>query len=199
MKVVIYVRVSTGKQVEEGLGLADQEHACRAWARQHGHRVLAVFRDEGVSGTKELEHRLGLAEALAAVKDGRAGAIVVYRLDRLARDLVLQEQLLAEVWRSGELFSTAGGEANLHDDPEDPSRRLIRQVLGAVSEYERSMIALRPRRHGRPWWLCLGVAGVRPPRRRPRPGPRRARAGGDRPGPRAAGRWRLAASDRRDP
>ena len=112
MKVVVYVRVSTGKQVEEGLGLVDQEHTCRAWARQHGHQVLAVFRDQGVSGTKELEHRLGLAE----------------------------------VWRSGELFSTAGGEANLHDDPEDPSRRLIRQVLGAVSEYERSMIALRLRR-----------------------------------------------------
>ena len=63
MKVVVYLRVSTGKQVEEGLGLVDQEHACRAWARQHGHQVVAVFRDEGVSGTKELEHRLGLAEA----------------------------------------------------------------------------------------------------------------------------------------
>ena len=46
MKVVAYVRVSTGKQVEEGLGLADQEQACRAWARQHGHQVLATFRDE---------------------------------------------------------------------------------------------------------------------------------------------------------
>jgi len=199
MKVVAYVRVSTGKQVEEGLGLADQEQACRAWARQHGHQVLAAFRDEGVSGTKELEHRLGLAEALAAVKDGQAGAIVVYRLDRLARDLVLQEQLLAEVWRSGELFSTAGGEANLHDDPEDPSRRLIRQVLGAVSEYERAMIALRPRRQGRPRRLRLRLAGVRPPRRRPCPGPRRAGAGGDRPGPRAAGCRRLPASDRVDP
>ena len=31
------------------------------------------------------------------------------------------------------------------DDPDDPSRRLIRQVLGAVSEYERSMISLRLR------------------------------------------------------
>jgi hypothetical protein len=37
---------------EEGLGLADQEHACRAWARQHGHQVLTVFRDEGVSGPR---------------------------------------------------------------------------------------------------------------------------------------------------
>ena len=39
MRLVVYVRVSTGKQVEEGLGLADQEQACRAWARQHGHTI----------------------------------------------------------------------------------------------------------------------------------------------------------------
>ena len=44
------------------------------------------------------------------------------------------------------MYSTAGGEAGyLADDPEDPSRRLIRQILGAVSEYERSMINLRLR------------------------------------------------------
>jgi DNA invertase Pin-like site-specific DNA recombinase len=33
----------------------------------------------------------------------------------------------------------------LADDPDDPSRRMIRQILGAVNEYERSMIALRLR------------------------------------------------------
>ena len=44
------------------------------------------------------------------------------------------------------MFTTSAGEAGyLTDDPDDPSRRLIRQVLGAVSEYERSMIALRLR------------------------------------------------------
>ncbi len=72
-------------------------------------------------------------------------ALVVYRLDRLARDLIVQEQLLAEVWRSGgQVFSTSDAEAAfLANDASDPSRRLIRQVLGAVSEYERSMISLR--------------------------------------------------------
>jgi DNA invertase Pin-like site-specific DNA recombinase len=74
-----------------------------------------------------------------------ADALIVYRLDRLARDLVLEEQLLAEAWRMGAVvFSTSAGEsAYLEDDPLDPSRRLIRQVLGAVNEYERAMIGLR--------------------------------------------------------
>jgi DNA invertase Pin-like site-specific DNA recombinase len=44
------------------------------------------------------------------------------------------------------VFSTSAAEAGyLTDDPDDASRKLIRQVLGAVAEYERSMTALRLR------------------------------------------------------
>jgi DNA invertase Pin-like site-specific DNA recombinase len=47
---------------------------------------------------------------------------------------------------SAAVFSTSQAEAQyLEDDPRDPSRKLIRQVLGAVSEYERAMITLRLR------------------------------------------------------
>ena len=147
MKLVAYLRVSTDRQAEEGLGLEVQQAAVRAYARSGGHRIVETLKDEGISGAKELDHRPALAEALAMVKEGAADGIVVYRLDRLARDLVLQEQLLSEVRRlGGTMHTTAGGEAHfLNDDPDDPSRKLIRQVLGAVNEYERSMISLRLR------------------------------------------------------
>jgi len=61
--------------------------------------------------------------------------------------MVLQESLLAEIKRMGaQPFTTSAGEqAYLTDDPDDPSRKLIRQILGAVNEYERSMITLRLR------------------------------------------------------
>jgi DNA invertase Pin-like site-specific DNA recombinase len=70
---------------------------------------------------------------------------VVARLDRLARDLVLQETLIAECRKHGaRVWSTAAGEdAYLEEIPDDPSRKMIRQILGAVAEYERGMIALR--------------------------------------------------------
>ena len=147
MKVAGYLRVSTDRQAEEGLGLEVQEHAIRAWARDNGHRVVSWYRDEGLSGSNGLDQREGLADALDALKSGDAAALVVYRLDRLARDLVLQEQLLADARRMGaDVFSTSAAEASfLTDDPDDPSRKLIRQVLGAVNEYERAMIALRLR------------------------------------------------------
>ena len=147
MRVVSYLRVSTDKQADEGLGLDVQRAAVKKWARTEGHRIVGEFVDQGVSGSNGIESRDALPDALGLLRDGSATGLIVYRLDRLARDLVLQEQLLAEVRRLGaEVFSTSAGEsAYLVDDPDDPSRRLIRQILGAVNEYERGMIRLRLR------------------------------------------------------
>jgi DNA invertase Pin-like site-specific DNA recombinase len=147
LKVAAYLRVSTDRQAEEGLGLAIQRGAIAEWSRTHGHEIVGWYADEGISGSNGLDTRIALPDALEQVRTGRAAAVVVYRLDRLARDLIVQETLLSEIKRiGGVVHSTAASESiYLVDDPEDPSRRLIRQVLGAVSEYERSMIALRLR------------------------------------------------------
>ncbi len=145
MKPAIYLRVSTDKQADHGLGLDVQETAARTWAKTHGHKVATVIADEGISGASDLEARPGLVEVMDLIRSGRVGGVVVYRLDRLARDLIVQETLLGEFRRlGGQVFSSSAAEANyLTDDPADPSRKLIRQVLGAVAEYERAMTALR--------------------------------------------------------
>jgi DNA invertase Pin-like site-specific DNA recombinase len=146
MRLAAYLRVSTDAQAE-GLGLEVQERSIRQWADRYDHKIGNAFTDAGISGSNGLDTRAGLANALASLKQGLAKGLVVYRLDRLARDLIVQEQLLAECWRNGwAVYSTSESEAQyLTDDPADPSRKLIRQVLGAVAEYERSMISLRLR------------------------------------------------------
>jgi DNA invertase Pin-like site-specific DNA recombinase len=149
VKVAAYLRVSTDLQAEKGLGLDVQREAIKQWAKSNGHRIVLWASDEGVSGSNGLDSRVGLLDAMSAVKNDGVGAICVYRLDRLARDLIVQETLLAEVWRAGgRVFSTSPSE-DAYLDPSgaesDPSRKLIRQVLGAVAEYERSMIRLRMR------------------------------------------------------
>lgn len=144
MRVALYCRVSTEGQMDR-YGLGVQEADLRKWASRNGHRVVAVERDAGVSGTHELPDRPALAECFRLLREGRVDAFAVARLDRLARDLILQEQLLAEVRRlGGRILSAADGEQGVvDDDPADPSRRLIRQILGAVSEYERALVRLR--------------------------------------------------------
>lgn len=147
MRILAYLRVSTDRQAEQGNGLDDQEARIRAWARANGHKIIGWHRDEGISGSNGIESREALPVALGMIKRGEAAGIVVKCLDRLARDLVIQETLLAEIRRmGGEVFTTSAAEQDyLTDDPDDPSRKLIRQILGAVNEYERSMIKLRLR------------------------------------------------------
>jgi DNA invertase Pin-like site-specific DNA recombinase len=166
-KLAAYVRVSTDKQAEEGLGLDVQRHAIRAWAKESGHKIALWASDEGVSGSNGLDSRQGLLEALSALQDRRVSGLVVYRLDRLARDLVLQESLLAEIWRGGaRLYSTSSAE-DAYLDPDgadgDPSRALIRQILGAVASYERAMIRLRLRSGKQRKGAAGGYVGGRPP------------------------------------
>jgi hypothetical protein len=55
MRVVGYVRVSTDRQADEGLGLEVQEQSIRRWAREHGHRIVGIVRDEGISGSNGIE------------------------------------------------------------------------------------------------------------------------------------------------
>ena len=80
MRVVAYLRVSTDRQAEQGLGLEVQEQAIRDWALTHDHEISMWCRDEGLSGADSLELRLGLADALEALRSNYAGELVVYRL-----------------------------------------------------------------------------------------------------------------------
>ncbi len=137
-RAIAYLRVSTSDQVE-GFGLETQERAVREYARRQGIRLVDVLRDEGISGAKSDLLRPGLGDALARVEGGDADALLVPRLDRLARDLVLQETIIARLTQGGrEVLSVAEPDLN-----GDHTRDLIRQILGAIAQYERALIAAR--------------------------------------------------------
>lgn len=137
-----YVRVSTDEQVEHGGGLEVQAEMVRAEAAARGLVVFDVLRDEGVSGG--LLDRPALTSLLGWMRSG--DTVIIPRLDRLARDLIVQEQLLTTMWAAGITVVTCAATEQVYlapDDPKAPDRKLIRQVLGAVAEYERAMIRAR--------------------------------------------------------
>jgi DNA invertase Pin-like site-specific DNA recombinase len=140
MQLVAYLRVSTDRQAEAVLGLEVQEEAIRVNTARHDHELVAVTRDEGVSGTKPAAERPGLTEALNLIKEGGAEGLEVARLDRLARTLIVQEAVLGNVWmHEGRVFSADHGEV-LEDDPDNPMRTAMRQMMGVFAQLERGMI-----------------------------------------------------------
>lgn len=139
MTAVGYVRVSTTEQVK-GFGLDVQRSAIADYCDAQGLTLGAVYSDDGVSGSNGLESRDGLARALATLESRQAAVLVVYRLDRLARDLLLQETILGRLRACGvAVVSVTEGSV----DSDDPTRVLVRQVLGAIGEYERALIRAR--------------------------------------------------------
>jgi len=133
-----YLRVSTTEQLS-GFGLDIQEKAIRDYSKANGLRLVEILRDEGQSGSNGLEDRVGLANALGRLKAGEAELLVVYRMDRLARDLILQETLVQALRDQGTPVRSAS-EPDVDTDTDDPTKILIRQIIGAVSQYERTVI-----------------------------------------------------------
>lgn len=145
MDAVIYLRVSTQGQALDGYGLEVQELHCREYTQRAGLDVVAVVRDEGVSGTLPAHERLGLMDGLAMLRDDLADVLVVARLDRLARALTTQEVILAEAWKQGAEVHAADVGPVSQDDPDDPMRTAMRQMAGVLAQLDRDMTVKRLR------------------------------------------------------
>lgn len=136
MKAFAYLRVS-GKDQIKGDGFARQLSAIRDYAGANGITISAIHREEGVSGTKAAEDRPAWAKLIKALHSNGVKAVIVEKLDRLARDLMVQEAAIADLQRHGfTLLSVA--EPDLMAS--DPTRILMRQIIGAVAQYDKSMI-----------------------------------------------------------
>jgi DNA invertase Pin-like site-specific DNA recombinase len=142
-KAVSYLRVS-GKGQIEGDGFERQRTAIARFAKAAKYELVEEFRDEGVSGTKDLDSRPGLAALLDRIESNGVKVVIVERADRLARDLMVSEVILGQFTAAGAKVLTADG-ADLSNADDDPTRTLIRQVLSAVAQFDKSVTVLKLR------------------------------------------------------
>src|SRR5262245_49053838 len=143
VRAVGYLRLSGQGQVA-GDGFPRQRSAIAAYAKARGIELVDEFRDEGVSGTSELSDRPGLARVLDRVEHNGVRMVVVERADRLARDLMVGEVLLEQFRKAGvQVIDSTGTDLTAGDG--DPTRVLIRQVLGAVAQFEKAGLVLKLR------------------------------------------------------
>jgi DNA invertase Pin-like site-specific DNA recombinase len=136
-----YLRVS-GKGQISGDGFTRQLDAINRYARSNGIQIARVFREMGVTGTKPGEDRAAFAEMMTALHANGTKLVIVEKLDRLARDLMIQESIIADLRANGfQLISVA--EPDLLQD--DPGRTMFRQFMGAIAQYDKTSIVLKLR------------------------------------------------------
>lgn len=138
-----YLRVS-GKGQIDGDGFPRQRESIGKFAKGNGIEVVEEFRDEGVTGCRELERRAGLAALLDRIESNGVRMVLVERADRLARDLMIGEVILDQFRTLGVVVLAADG-VDLTAGDNDPTRVLIRQVLGAVAQFEKDVIVSKLR------------------------------------------------------
>ena len=95
------------------------------------------FADAAVSGADRIETRPGFTAALARIAGNGVRTIVVETANRFARDLMVQEVGFAMLRELGVTLIAADSPASFLDD--GPTSKLIRQILGAVSEFDKAM------------------------------------------------------------
>lgn len=134
-----YLRVS-GKGQVDGDGFTRQLEAIKKYAANAGIKIVKVYREEGVSGTTDWESRPAFSEMMAAMLANGTRTVLVERLDRCARDLMVQESIIADFKRKG-LSIISVNEPDLCSD--DPSRVLMRQMLGAFFQYEKTLLVAK--------------------------------------------------------
>ena len=105
----------------------------------YGLEVHDTYADDGVSGTVALHERPGGQRLLADAREGKFGAVLVYRLDRLGRSLLVIVDAHDRLQEAGVALRSATEPI----DTSTPSGRLIFQMLASFAEYERASIRER--------------------------------------------------------
>jgi DNA invertase Pin-like site-specific DNA recombinase len=134
VKVAIYSRVST---LGKGQDVEVQARELREFAARRGWTVEAEFSDSGISGAKE--SRPALDRMLQAAKRRKFDGILIWKLDRIGRSLKHLVNLL------GELESVGCALVSFSDnmDLSTPQGKLMFGIIGAMAEFERSLICER--------------------------------------------------------
>ena len=136
-RAIGYVRVSTQDQADSGASLEAQRTKIRAYATMHDLELAEMIEDAGYSA-KSLE-RPGMARLLELIRQRKVDVVIVAKLDRITRSVRDLGELIELFQRSGVEFASVAD----HIDTATAAGRLVLNVMGSVSQWEREAIGER--------------------------------------------------------
>ena len=138
IEAIGYMRTSSAANVgDDKDSEARQRLAIERCAKQGAMALVDWFNDPAVSGADPIEARPGFAALLSRIASNGVRTIIVETANRFARDLMVQEVGFAMLQQLGVTLIAADSPQAFLDDT--PTAKLIRQVLGAVSEFDKAM------------------------------------------------------------
>lgn len=137
-KAIIYCRVSTKEQVDEGNSLLTQERICREYADKNGYEVARVFIEEGESAKNSLRSELQIMMKYCGQNHKEIDGLIIYKIDRLSRntDDYSQLRIFFNKFKI-QILSTSEAFDN------NPVGRFVENMLANVAQFDNDMRAER--------------------------------------------------------
>jgi DNA invertase Pin-like site-specific DNA recombinase len=160
---VAYFRTSSAANVGADKDSAQrQRDAVAGYAKVHGLTIVREFHDAAVSGADPIDQRPGFVELLAYIHGDGARTILVENASRFARDLAVQ--LAGHDLLKARGIDLVPVDAPDHFRDETPTAVMVRQILGAVAQFEKAGLVqkLRHARDSKSAELGCRVEGRKP-------------------------------------
>jgi DNA invertase Pin-like site-specific DNA recombinase len=142
IKAVAYFRTSSETNVgQDKDSLKRQREAVTKFANAAGYQIIAEYSDDAVRGDDPVDQRHGFAAILAHIAGNGVHTIIVENASRFARDLIIQETGYKFLKDMGITLIAADRPDAFLDD--GPTATMVRQILGAVSQFEKAALVAR--------------------------------------------------------
>jgi DNA invertase Pin-like site-specific DNA recombinase len=137
VKALGYCRTSSATNVgADKDSEARQKVAIAAYAKRAGYEIIDWFYDADVKGSDPVTERAGFRQMLDRIAGNGVRTVIVEDASRFARDLIVQ--LTGHDYLKGMGVALIAANAPDHFLEDTPTARLIRQVLGAVAEFQKA-------------------------------------------------------------
>jgi DNA invertase Pin-like site-specific DNA recombinase len=139
---VAYYRTSSATNVGgDRDSLKRQKDAVHAYATSQALEIVKEYYDPAVSGADAVMDRPGFSEMLQYLLSNGARTVLVENASRFARDLVVQ--ITGHDLLKARGISLVPVDAPNHFEDETPTAVMVRQILGAVSQFEKNSLVLK--------------------------------------------------------
>jgi len=136
---VAYYRTSSATNVgSDKDSLRRQRELVEQYAAQHGFDIINEYYDAAVSGADPINERPGFVDLLHYLRSNGARTILVENASRFARDLAVQ--ITGHELLKAEGFELIPVDAPDHFINETPTAEMVRNILGAVSQFEKASL-----------------------------------------------------------